>query len=770
MKQNGWSSATCPYEALLFAGNILTFLETSVGSSAKSLETCSLTEQDGPALAFRLCVGNTSLAKWQEPVLNNCTPDVNDQLDSLKNKTVTKDNVEKVAELLISLTENISSIDEAALSSTADVLDNIINIRDSSPEVTSDVVNVVNNLLQADKKDSGEPADDSSSRIIQALDSQISHVLANGANFSKVTSSLAVKALSASPSSVAGGVGLVCMKGTTGEDPLTEGRVSVYYSESAIPMDKVEASISLPGEVLMNFVSEGGAVPISFILYQNTKLFRSKKIAKAMEDASRNLSIASSVISATVINSTIDDLPSKTPVSSTFAPHNWQKQINQKSDKIKESLSCVFWDFRLEDGIGDWSTAGCKQARSGDGRTACHCNHATSFAVLVDIHGQYSSLALDLISKIGCGVSIVSLVVTIVVYLAVKKFRKKTASHILIWFCLSLLCLYAVFLFGIEQTSSRVVCIVMAVLMHYFALTSVFWMGVEATNLYLKLIRVFRADVKHFMIKAFVVAWGLPMIVVGVILGVDYTVYENTTSCFLKPGNAFYYGQLLIIGLVLLFNVTIFVLVIRQLTCKADKSVCFTVRSRRSKVARRLQNMVSISILLGLTWIFGLFSVVESTNFIFQILFCAFNSLQGLFIFLLFVVRQGYLTRRRNEYRLDISTSKRKFQLEVPENALSIPDVEGNNETTVTEELGMSLISETVEEEGGFSRGTVTSFTNGGVTDEVEGEGSGEGAKTVRKEDRVSDDAVMSTTSPKEGDNDTTEGGGIKESAPLITL
>ena len=65
-----------------------------------------------------------------------------------------------------------------------------------------------------------------------------------------------------------------------------------------------------------------------------------------------------------------------------------------------------------------------------------------------------------------------------------------------------------VFLAGIEQTSYRKGCIAAAVFMHYFSLTSVAWMSVEAANLYLKLIKVFNSEVSHFMIKASIFAWG----------------------------------------------------------------------------------------------------------------------------------------------------------------------------------------------------------------------------------------------------------------------
>ena len=89
-----------------------------------------------------------------------------------------------------------------------------------------------------------------------------------------------------------------------------------------------------------------------------------------------------------------------------------------------------------------------------------------------------------------------------------RSLREKIPSRILVSLSCSLLCLYLIFLIGIEQTSSRVGCIIVAVLIHYFTLASIAWMGVEATNLYLKLVKVFNSGVRHFMIKASIAAWG----------------------------------------------------------------------------------------------------------------------------------------------------------------------------------------------------------------------------------------------------------------------
>ncbi|XP_022084125.1 uncharacterized protein LOC110975718 [Acanthaster planci] len=625
------SLSSCPVEVIEIAGRDVTFPQTRVGQNVELLEECIVTGKKGVILISRTCEGDfTQNAHWLEPVLGSCNVNVTGQLDDLKQINVTSDNVEEVAESLYSITSNSSPIDDEALSSVADVLDNILHVRDPSPEVTLNVVSAVNNILQVGSEVFEKLSDGgSTSRIVQAVESQISHVLEDGANFTAVRSTLAVAALNIPPSSLGEGVGFV-VTGEISDSVLTNDSVGIYYG-SDFPVDEtVQSSIRLPGAVLRKHLSVNIPVPISFVVYQSSKLFHSTLIDEAVSSGSLRF-VGSAVISATVIGVSVDNLPEDDPVVVTF----------QQKPLTKGTIQCVFWDSQLQGGVGDWSTEGCRRHASSGGRTVCHCSHTTSFAVLVDIHGQRSPiLALDIISKIGCALSIASLVCTIIIYLAIKSLRAKTPSRILVCFCLTLLCLYLVFLVGVEQTSSRAGCIIAAVLLHYLSLASMAWMSVEATNLYLKLVKIFNSDVKHFMIKAGIAAWGLPMIVVSIILAVDYTVYENETSCFLKPSVAFYYGQLLMIGLVFLYNAIIFVLVARRLTCKADKIQSSSKRGKRSKIAKRLQNMVSVSVLLGLTWAFGLLAVIESSTFAFQILFCVFNSLQGLFIFLLFVVRQ----------------------------------------------------------------------------------------------------------------------------------
>ena len=62
--------------------------------------------------------------------------------------------------------------------------------------------------------------------------------------------------------------------------------------------------------------------------------------------------------------------------------------------------------------------------------------------------------------------------------------------------------------------------------------------------------------------------------------------------------------------------------------------------SNRTEHKRQLQRGLSISSLLGLTWIFGALSIFKETEELFQYLFVICNSFQGLFIFVFFCLLQ----------------------------------------------------------------------------------------------------------------------------------
>ena len=92
---------------------------------------------------------------------------------------------------------------------------------------------------------------------------------------------------------------------------------------------------------------------------------------------------------------------------------------------------------------------------------------------------------------------------------------------------MSLMLLLIVFIAGAAQTENMVGCRIVAVFLHYFALTTVMWMGVEGYNMYMSFVQVMATYQSKFMLKASAVAWGVPAIAVIVTISAATSYYGN---------------------------------------------------------------------------------------------------------------------------------------------------------------------------------------------------------------------------------------------------
>ncbi|XP_072032041.1 adhesion G-protein coupled receptor G2-like isoform X1 [Amphiura filiformis] len=343
-----------------------------------------------------------------------------------------------------------------------------------------------------------------------------------------------------------------------------------------------------------------------------------------------------------------------------------QIELRQGNEAIPEavlntSTTCVYWDFSKHGGIGDWAEDGCELMSAESGKITCHCNHLTSFAVLLDFSGHHArgsepgtlNFTLDIISKVGCAFSIVGLCLTLMIFLCCRGLRISLQRKILIQFCISMLGLYFAFLIGIDSTHSEIGCIIVAALLHYFVLTTVLWMGVEARHMYITLVTEADRAGRKFMIKASFFAWGVGLIPVGVVLAIKQRNYIAPSYCFVAPDYGLFFGLLLPIGLVFLHNTIIFGLVARKLLGSKAYVMKSDLENRESEIGdeeechktgvgeifKRLLNAFAVSILLGITWVFG-FLAIEEARFAFQLFFCICNSFQGVLIFILFCFGQ----------------------------------------------------------------------------------------------------------------------------------
>ena len=93
-----------------------------------------------------------------------------------------------------------------------------------------------------------------------------------------------------------------------------------------------------------------------------------------------------------------------------------------------------------------------------------------------------------------------------------RKIRQRDASKFHIQLCVSMLLMLLVFVSGVKQSQNIIGCHVVSVLIQYFTLASVFWMGAEAVLMFKKLIIVFGRISTTFIVVISLICWGMFML------------------------------------------------------------------------------------------------------------------------------------------------------------------------------------------------------------------------------------------------------------------
>uniref|UniRef100_A0A2K5EM85 Adhesion G protein-coupled receptor G2 n=1 Tax=Aotus nancymaae TaxID=37293 RepID=A0A2K5EM85_AOTNA len=343
--------------------------------------------------------------------------------------------------------------------------------------------------------------------------------------------------------------------------------------------------------------------------------------------------------------------------TTTFAaqdPANLQDEL---------TVRCVFWDLGRNGGRGGWSDDGCSVKDRRLNETICTCSHLTSFGVLLDLSRTSvlpdQTMALTFITYIGCGLSSIFLSVTLVTYIAFEKIRRDYPSKILIQLCAALLLLNLAFLLDswIALYKMQGLCISVAVFLHYFLLVSFTWMGLEAFHMYLALVKVFNTYIRKYILKFCIVGWGVPAMVVTIILTISpdnyglgsYGKFPNGSPddfCWINSNAVFYITVVGYFCVIFLLNVSMFIVVLVQL-CRIKKKK--QLGAQRKTSIQDLRSIAGLTFLLGITWGFAFFAW-GPVNVTFMYLFAIFNTLQGFFIFIFYCVAKENVRKQWRRY------------------------------------------------------------------------------------------------------------------------
>ena len=402
-----------------------------------------------------------------------------------------------------------------------------------------------------------------------------------------------------------------------------EQTMQVHVNHTKQHYNNASGYIFIPGSVFEH--SEGNILQV--MAYNKPMLFRST-----------SSTVVSPVLSIAIGKKNIETITPLTE-SITFV---FKKNTNR-------TVSCAYWKFSEanDETNGHWDTTGITKIAETHENITCKSDHLTNFALIVDESCTRPDSSMHkwlyYLSLVCGGVSGIGIIITIVVYSAVKNLRVRIPSKIVVRLCISLLLLTAVFQgFAERRGKGDSVCTVIGCLIHYLLLLSFMWMLIEAVSMFFMFVRPLywrKMNKSKFLRRA----TGLSLVVPAIIVTatVVYAHFHNprhlrrSELCFIQHQcSLFRFGVELPMAIVLCFNTLVLLwsaIAIQRQSKTPGQS------SGQLNSWQKWKITLGMSLMLGVYWLIGVF---PSTGIPTQILFDIFCGLQGFFIFILFVLLQ----------------------------------------------------------------------------------------------------------------------------------
>ncbi|XP_052103493.1 adhesion G-protein coupled receptor D1-like [Mytilus californianus] len=317
---------------------------------------------------------------------------------------------------------------------------------------------------------------------------------------------------------------------------------------------------------------------------------------------------------------------------------------------------CTYWDFDQK----DWASDVGIILDQNDTYTTCMFDHLTNFAVLVLYFDDENEVSINqenilmIMTTIGCSISITCLGMTVVAFVYLKLMCKET---ILIHGNLSFALLIGqlVLVASNDAIENTVACKVVAMVMHYFFLSSFSWMMVEGIALYLSCTRGLYSH-GNMKMKYCAGGWGIPLVIVIVSIGAEFPKYGTGErhSCWLSTEDGLIWAFMGPMLIIIMFNIFVLGLVVKVFLSLQTISN----KSETAKIRASIRAMVFLLPLLGITWLLGVLVPLHAT---FHYLFVVGNSLQGMMIFFLHCICNDEIRKKFLEKKKNLSSTHRTF-------------------------------------------------------------------------------------------------------------
>ena len=543
------------------------------------------------------------------------------ELSKINKMLITKRNAAAVSYRLQNITSDRKNLNKHDVELTIDILEKVVSVENTT-DIGESLTNIVSNVLKANKSvlAESEMTNRTGTRYVKVLEKWLENVDSKDRDVEEDSDNVIIK------------------KVFWHKDRIEE---EIKFAEEA-------AEIRIPAKILRKKNSTED-VSIYFVFYKNNKFFRKPK-----------------VVELKCINGfTVTKERSYTPVISGDIVGSESKNLSEpiilkfkmNTNVTLEESACVYWDFKANNGKGNWSTKGCK-VHSIVGRTIeCHCNHLTNFAAMMDIYAHTSKICgqhqeiISYITIIGCFLSLIGLFVTFLTYFMFKSLHQELSAKVLVQLCISLFIVVLTFIIGIEQVHRPKLCVAVAISLHYFTLVSFLWMMIEAILMYYSFVKVWPPREGGDIYKSSIVAWGIPLVIVLTAYLTNQDNYSGKHYCHVT-GIILYATYLAPMGIVISTNFILFICIMYGLSTRPNNNID---RSYMEDAFIRCRRAFGIMILMGLTWSFG-FGLGSKARLLFSYLFAISNGLQGFAIFIFYCAAQK---NARNAWKQFLTCDRR---------------------------------------------------------------------------------------------------------------
>ncbi|XP_040325547.1 cadherin EGF LAG seven-pass G-type receptor 3 isoform X1 [Herpailurus yagouaroundi] len=295
---------------------------------------------------------------------------------------------------------------------------------------------------------------------------------------------------------------------------------------------------------------------------------------------------------------------------------------------------CVQWDPPgPADQHGMWTARDCELVHRNGSHARCRCSRTGTFGVLMDasprerLEGDLELLAV--FTHVVMAVSVAALLLTAAVLLSLRSLKSNMrAIHANVAAALGVAEL--LFLLGIHRTHNQLVCTAVAILLHYFFLSTFAWLLVQGLHLYRMQVEPRNVD-RGAMRFYHALGWGVPAVLLGLAVGLDPEGYGNPDFCWISVHEPLMWSFAGPVILVIVMNGTMLLLTART-SCSTGQR-----EAKKTSVLRSLRSCFLLLLLVSASWLFGLLAVNHSV-LAFHYLHAALCGLQGLAVLLLFCV------------------------------------------------------------------------------------------------------------------------------------